>query len=102
MKIYLAKSQIQWISAIYVISQINFITGSNPKFIKNGFSVVKNVGILFLNMMTTHMVEQESQIDKESSVLNCKANDISRSLEFNRIELNNGFTNKSILIGKRL
>ena len=53
-------------------------------------------------MMTTHMVEQESQIDKESSVLNCKANDISRSLEFNRIELNNGFTNKSILIGKRL
>ena len=44
-------------------------------------------------MMTTHMVEQESQIDKESSILNCKANEISRSLEFNRIELNNGFTN---------
>ena len=49
---------------ICVISQINFITGLNPKFIKTGFFVVKNVGILFLNIMTTPMVVQESQIDK--------------------------------------
>ena len=49
---------------IYVISQIKFISGSNPKFIKTGFFVVKNVGILFLNIMTIPMVEQESQIDK--------------------------------------
>ncbi len=49
---------------ICVISQINFITESNPKFIKIGFFVVKNVGILFLNIMTILMVEQESQTDK--------------------------------------
>ena len=49
---------------IYVISQVHFITGSNPKFIKIGFFVVKNVGILFLNIMTILMVEQESQTDK--------------------------------------
>ena len=49
---------------IYVISQEHFITGSNPKFIKNGFFVVKNVGILFLKIMTIPMVGQESQIDK--------------------------------------
>ena len=49
---------------IYVISQISFITGSNPTFISTGFSVVKNVGILFLNIMTIPMVGQESQIDK--------------------------------------
>jgi len=49
---------------ICVISQINFITGSNPKCIRIGFFVVKNVGILFLNIMTIPMVEQESQTDK--------------------------------------
>ena len=49
---------------ICVISQINYITGSNPKFIMIGFFVVKNVGILFLNIMTILMVEQESQPDK--------------------------------------
>ena len=49
---------------ICVISQINFITGSNPKFIKIGFFVVKDVGILFLNIMTILMVEQENQTDK--------------------------------------
>ena len=38
--------------------------GSNPKFIKTGFSVVNNVGILFLNIMTIPMVGQDSQIDK--------------------------------------
>ena len=51
---------------ICVISQINFITGSNPKFIRIGFFVVKNVGILFLNIMTILMVGQESQTDKLS------------------------------------
>ena len=65
MKIYLAKSQIQLRSATYVITQINFIIGLNPKFIRNGFSVVKNVGILFRNIMTIPMVGQESQNDKE-------------------------------------
>ena len=73
---------------ICVISQINFITGSNPKFIRIGFFVVKNVGILFLNIMTILMVEQESQTDKYSSEVNFKTNEISRSLEFNTIELN--------------
>ena len=49
---------------ICVISQINFITGSNPKFIRIGFFVVKNVGILFLNRMVISMVVQESQNNK--------------------------------------
>ena len=44
-----------------VISQINFITGLNPEFIRTGFFVVKDVGILFLNIMTILMVGQESQ-----------------------------------------
>ena len=65
MKNYLAKSQIQWKSAAYVISQINFIIGLNPKFIRNGFSVVKNVGILFRNITTIPMVGQGSPNDKE-------------------------------------
>ena len=39
------------------------------------------------------MVGQESQIDKESSELNCKINKFSRSLEFNSFELNRGLTN---------
>ncbi len=73
---------------IYVIRQINFITGSNPKFIRIGFFVVKNVGILFLNIMTILMVEQESPTDKLSSEINFKTNEISKSLEFNTIELN--------------
>ena len=34
------------------------------------------------------MVEQESQTDKYSSEVNFKTNEISRSLEFNTIELN--------------
>ena len=70
---------------ICVISQIKFNTGSNPKFIRIGFFVVKNVGILFLNIMTILMVEQESQTDKESSGFNFKTNEISISLEFNTI-----------------
>ena len=57
---------------ICVISQISFITGSNPEFIRTGFFVVKHVGILFLNIMTTLMVGQESQTDKKSSNLNAK------------------------------
>ena len=64
LKIYSAKSQIQWRSAICVKSQITFITGLNPKFIRTGFFVVKNVGILFLSIMTIPMVGQESQINK--------------------------------------
>ena len=39
--------------------------------------------------MTILMVGQESQTDKLSSKLNCKTNEICRSLEFNEIELNN-------------
>ena len=78
---------------IYVISQEHFITGSNPKFIKNGFFVVENVGILFLKIMTIPMVGQESQIDKESSELNYRINQISRSLKFKRNRLNRGLTN---------
>ena len=49
---------------IYVISQVNFITGLNPKFIRNGFFVVKNVGKLFLSIMIIPMVAQESPNDK--------------------------------------
>ena len=78
---------------IYVISQEHFITGSNPKIIKNGCFVVKNVGILFLKIMTIPMVGQESQIDKESSKLNYRINQISRSLKFKRNRLNRGLTN---------
>ena len=46
---------------IYVISKIKFITGLNPKFIRTGFFVVKNVGILFLHRVSIPMVVQESQ-----------------------------------------
>ena len=45
---------------IYVISQIKFIWGLNPQFIQNGFFVVKNVGILFQNILIILMVEQEN------------------------------------------
>ena len=76
-----------------VISQISFITGLNPEFIRTGFFVVKDVGILFLNIMTILMVGQESQTDKSSTKLNCKTNEISRSLEFDAIELNKKLTN---------
>ena len=47
-----------------VISQISFITGLNPEFIRTGFFVVKDVGILFLNIMTILMVGQESPNNK--------------------------------------
>jgi len=46
---------------IYVISQIKFNIGLNPKFIRNGFFVVKIVGILFQSKVITHMAEQESR-----------------------------------------
>ncbi len=49
---------------IYVKSQIKFTTGLNPKFISSGFSVVKNVGRLFLIIMIIPMVVQEIQKDK--------------------------------------
>ena len=52
---------------IYVISQIIFITGLNPKFIKTGFFVVKNVGILFLDMIIIPMVVQERLTEKMKS-----------------------------------
>ena len=61
---------------ICVISQIKFTIGLNPEFIRIGFFVVKNVGILFLCIMTIPMVGQESQIDKESSELNYRINQI--------------------------
>ena len=51
---------------IYVIKEINYITGLNLKFIRTGFFVVKNVGILFLNIMIIPMEEQESQNNKFS------------------------------------
>ena len=46
---------------IYVISQIKFISESNRKFIRNGYFVVKNVGISFQKIVNIRMVEQESQ-----------------------------------------
>ena len=49
---------------IFVIDQIKFITGLNPHFKLDGFFVVKNVGILFLNRMVMSMVAQESQNNK--------------------------------------
>ena len=42
------------------MSQGNFITELNPKYIRTGFFVVKNVGKLFLNTKIILMVEQES------------------------------------------
>ena len=50
---------------IYVKSQIKFTSGLNPKCIISGFSVVKNVGRLFLIIMIIHMVAQEIQKDKK-------------------------------------
>ena len=57
---------------IYVISKIKFITGLNPKYIRTGFFVVKNVGILFLLILNIPMVEQESQNDNLFKELTCK------------------------------
>ena len=57
---------------MFVISQISFITGLNPEFIRTGFFVVKDVGILFLNIMTILIVGQESQTDKLSRNLIAK------------------------------
>lgn len=57
---------------IYVTSKIKFITGLNPKFIRTGFFVVENVGILFLQIVGIPMVEQESQNDNLSKELKCK------------------------------
>ena len=44
---------------IYAISRMKSITELNQEFIKTGFFVVKNVGILFLDMMIIPMVAQE-------------------------------------------
>ena len=52
---------------IFVLGQIKFNIGLNPEFIGNGFSVVKNVGILFLNIVITHMVALENQNDNNST-----------------------------------
>ena len=49
---------------IYVINQVKFITGLNQQFINTGFFVVKNVGILFQNIMDIPMEGQEKQINK--------------------------------------
>ena len=57
---------------IYVISKIKFISGLNPKYIRTGFFVVKNVGILFLLILNIPMVEQESQNDNLFKELTCK------------------------------
>ena len=63
-KNFFRKISHKWKIVIYVISLIKFITGLNHKLIRTGFFVVKNVGILFLNIMTILMVEQESQTNK--------------------------------------
>ena len=57
---------------IYVTSQVSSTTGLNPKFIRTGFFVVKNVGSLFLNIMIIPMEAQESQNNKFSLKLICK------------------------------
>ena len=54
---------------IYVINQVKFITGLNQQFINTGFFVVKNVGILFQNIMDIPMEGQEKQINK-SNIIN--------------------------------
>ncbi len=70
---------------IYVISQIKFITELNPTFIRTGFFVVKNVGILFQKIVNIHMVVQENQKDRLSRKLTCKTNELIISIEFNKI-----------------
>ena len=45
---------------IYVIREILFTIELNPQFIQTGFFVVKNVGILFQNIVNINMEEQES------------------------------------------
>ena len=61
LKTFLSQIAKQRKNVIYVISQIKFISESNPKFIRNGYFVVKNVGISFQKIVNIHMVEQESQ-----------------------------------------
>ena len=53
---------------MHAISQIKFITELNPLFIKTGFFVVKNVGILFLNIIIIPTVVHENQ----NSEFSCK------------------------------
>ena len=76
---------------IYVISQIKFITELNPLFIKTGFFVVKNVGMLFLNIIIIPTVAQENLNNKFSCKIICKNNQIIRSLEVYKIILNINF-----------
>ena len=70
---------------IYVISQVSFITGLNPKFIKTGFFVVKDAGILFLDMIIIPMVVQE-RLTEKMRALDRKNNEIIRSLKFYSIK----------------
>ena len=70
---------------IYVISQIKFITELNPQFIKTGFFLVKNVGVLFLNNIIIPTVAQESQNNKLPFKLICKNNQIIRALEIYKL-----------------
>ena len=65
----------KWKNAIYVISQIKFITELNPKFIQNGCFVVENVGMLFQNIVNIPMVARESQKIKLSSKLLTETNE---------------------------
>jgi len=46
------------------MSQIRFTIGLSPKFIRTGFFVARNVGILFLSIKNILMAEQESQTNK--------------------------------------
>ena len=46
---------------IYAIDQIKFTTELNLQFIRNGFFVVNDVGILFQNKLIIHTEAQERQ-----------------------------------------
>ena len=75
MQKFFKKISVKWKNAIYVISQIKFITELNPKFIQNGFFVVENVGMLFQNIVNIPMVARESQKIKLSSKLLTETNE---------------------------
>ena len=75
MQKFFKKISVKWKNAIYVISQIKFITELNPKFIQNGCFAVENVGMLFQNIVNIPMVARESQKIKLSSKLLTETNE---------------------------
>ena len=70
---------------IYVTSQVNSTTGLNLKFIRTGFFVVNNVGILFRNKMIIPTVAQESPNNKFPCKIIWKKNQIIRDLEIYKV-----------------